>query len=115
MGWFSSSPSPSLSTPKVSADGTPEAPNRSARSHCWEARDAYFQCLDRNSIIDSIKDSKLANERCGKEDEAFAKDCATSWIQYFKKRRVMEHQRNETLEKLSKEGAVGIPQEGASS
>ncbi len=67
-------------TPKASADGAFQAPNRTERAHCWEARDAFFQCLDRNSIIDSIKDRDQAGDKCRKESQAFERDCASSWV-----------------------------------
>ncbi|KAI9801706.1 MAG: hypothetical protein M1833_002388 [Piccolia ochrophora] len=105
MGWFS----PADVGPKVSKDGTPEAPNRTDRAHCWESRDAFFKCLDRNGIVDSIKDQSLASERCGAEDQAFGKNCASSWVQYFKKRRVMEINRNESMARLQAEGAQALP------
>jgi len=102
MGLFSTS---SSSTARISEDGTSEAPNRSERARCWEARDSYFRCLDRSGVVDSLADHGLAAGRCPTETVAFEKNCASSWIQYFKKRRVMEHKRNETLEKLKAEGA----------
>ncbi|KAI9787618.1 MAG: hypothetical protein M1839_000149 [Geoglossum umbratile] len=113
MGAYSSSLAASKdSAPNVSADSTPEAPNRSQRSHCWDARDAFFGCLNQSRIIDSITDHELARERCGKEGAAFEENCARSWVHYFKKRRVMEHKRNETIEKLKVEGAQPLPGTG---
>ena len=78
MGLFGSSSTPS--TPKTSVDGTPEAPDRTARAKCWEGRDAFFKCLDRNGIIDSIKDEDKASKLCGNEGKLFEKDCASSWV-----------------------------------
>ncbi|MCJ1269210.1 hypothetical protein MMC22_009099 [Lobaria immixta] len=63
MGLFSASTSPSQpSAPKPSPDGGFEAPNRNARAHCWQARDAFFGCLERNAIVDSIKDADQAQK-----------------------------------------------------
>lgn len=113
--------------PKASADGAFQAPNRTERAKCWAARDAFFSCLDHHSIVDSIKEHSLAGERCGKEGQVFEKDCASSWVsgrrgpsfarrwltmkqvQYFKKRRVMEHNKLQTLEKLKAEGVKPLP------
>ena len=88
MGFFSisgtaSPPAATPTHPKISLDGTPEAPDRSARAHCWESRDAYFACLDKNSIVDSLRDPKLAREKCGSETQGFERDCATSWVSIF--------------------------------
>lgn len=108
MGIFSSSQA-SLPPPKIGADGAPIAPDRSQRSQCWEARGAYFKCLDKNEIIDSLTENTKAEKSCGSEARVFEKNCATSWVQYFKKRRVMEHQREQTLQKLKAEGAQEMP------
>ncbi|KAH0609248.1 uncharacterized protein H6S33_012734 [Morchella sextelata] len=112
MGWFSSSSSSSSSSSAANPaaiEGV--APNRSQRAKCWEARDSFFQCLDRNDIIDPIKNSAAAGEKCAPSSAAFEKECVGSWVEYFKKRRVMEYNRNETFKKLEAEGAksVGMP------
>lgn len=114
MGLFSTSnsltsSSSSLNKPAISSDGTPIAPNRTQRAQCWEGRDAYFECLDRNNIVDSIKEAKTAEKQCSKEGVMFEKNCASSWVQYFKKRRVMEVQKAQTLDRLKAEGAQEMP------
>ncbi|KAF7846118.1 hypothetical protein BT93_L5223 [Corymbia citriodora subsp. variegata] len=112
MGWFSSSSdSPAtIDAPKPSNDGGFIAPDRNQRAHCWEGRDAFFACLDRNNIIDSVKESDKAIQLCSSENQLFEKNCASSWVQYFKKRRVMEYQRDQTLKRLETEGAKNIDQ-----
>jgi hypothetical protein len=81
MGWFSSSDStPSPPKPKISADGTPVAPDRSERAKCWEARDIYFQCLEKHDIVDSIKEEQKAVQECSLEGKGFEANCATSWV-----------------------------------
>ncbi|KAH0547946.1 hypothetical protein GP486_008313 [Trichoglossum hirsutum] len=99
-------------TSKDPTDKIVGAPSRNQRAHCWEARDAFFKCLDENSIIDSITNHDLAERTCGREGAAFDRSCASSWVQYFKKRRVMEYKRNEALEKLKAEGAQPFPDDG---
>lgn len=79
MGLFSTGATAD-SSPEPSTDGPIQAPTRSERAHCWEARDAFFKCLDHHSIIDSIKEHSLAGERCGIEGQAFERDCASSWV-----------------------------------
>jgi cytochrome c oxidase assembly factor 6 len=68
------------STTKSTEPETKIAPNRSQRAKCWEARDAFFECLDRNSIIDSVKEDKKAKEVCGGENVKFEKECVASWV-----------------------------------
>lgn len=82
MGLFSSS-ADKLPAPKISTDGTPIAPDRTARAKCWEARDAYFQCLDKNTIIDSLTNKDAAEKACGAENKGFEKNCASSWVSFY--------------------------------
>ncbi|KAL2278995.1 hypothetical protein FJTKL_13985 [Diaporthe vaccinii] len=56
------------------------APTRTERKRCWESRDAYFACLDRNNILDAIKDDKAAAKQCGGQSTAFERDCASEWV-----------------------------------
>ena len=106
MGLFSSDTKPTDGKP--TSDGGYTAPDRSARALCWEGRDAFFQCLDRNGIVDSIRHDEKARKACPKELQAFEKSCVDSWVTYFKKRRVMEHQRDQTIKRLEGEGAQGM-------
>ena len=71
------------SSTKLTKDGTPEAPSRNQREHCYEARDIFYGCLDRHNIIDSIKDEKLAAEKCGPEGQIFEKNCASTWVSFL--------------------------------
>lgn len=113
MGWFSESPS--HAAPEPSKDGGYIAPDRSARQQCWDGRDAFFQCLDRNGIIDSVKEPEKARKACGPELKAFEGACAESWVTYFKKRRVFEHQKEQTMKKLAAEGAQPLDKGTAAS
>ncbi|KAL7271399.1 hypothetical protein RUND412_005850 [Rhizina undulata] len=99
----------SSSSTKTAESSTPIAPNRSQRALCWEARDNFFKCLDQNEIVDSIKEAKAAREKCGNQEAVFEKECVGSWVEYFKKRRVMEHNREKMLENLKAEGAQSMP------
>jgi cytochrome c oxidase assembly factor 6 len=81
MGWFSS-PSDDAG-PKKTADGAFVAPTKSTRQKCYESRDAFFECLDRNNILDSVNSKKgrdAAAKACGPADQAFEKNCAHSWV-----------------------------------
>jgi len=59
--------------------------------------------------VDSIKEGEKAAKECAVEGKAFEANCATSWVVYFKKRRVMEYQKAKTLQKLAAEGAQELP------
>jgi cytochrome c oxidase assembly factor 6 len=80
MGWFSTSSPTTTNPPEPSKDGGYIAPDRSAREVCYEGRDAFFRCLDRNNIIDSVKEDELAKKLCVPELRAFEKACAESWV-----------------------------------
>lgn len=83
MGLWSSSDQPSPPQPKISSDGAPIAPDRSARAKCWEARDAYFKCLDNSGIVDSISEKDKAAKACAVEGKGFEANCASSWVSLF--------------------------------
>ncbi|KAG8529404.1 uncharacterized protein KY384_006041 [Bacidia gigantensis] len=104
----SSSTSPAHEPPTPSSDGAYIAPDRISRKRCWEARDRFFDCLEQNGIVDSLKEKDRTRKTCGKEDEELGRECVASWVTYFKQRRVMEHNKKTTLEKLAKEGAEKI-------
>ncbi|KAI9373694.1 cytochrome oxidase c subunit VIb-domain-containing protein [Aspergillus egyptiacus] len=103
MGWFSWS-----SNSDKTSDGGRIAPDRSSRQRCWEARDQFFTCLDNNDILDSVKDDKLARKKCGKEVAEFESNCAAAWVKYFKEKRVMEYNRDKTIERIKKEDAATV-------
>ncbi|MCJ1447961.1 MAG: hypothetical protein MMC23_008473 [Stictis urceolatum] len=109
MGWFSSDPHPP--PPAKTSDGAYIAPGRSARDKCWAARDAFFACLDQNGIVDSITNKDEAAAKCGQQDEDLKRECASSWVSYFKQRRVMENKKKTILEGLEKEGAQPLGQD----
>ena len=81
MGLFTSAPSPpSHATPPPSADGAYIAPDRTKRAQCWHARDAFFDCLERNGIVDSLKEKDRSEEKCGGESRGLERECAASWV-----------------------------------
>ena len=57
-----------------------EAPDRVKRAQCWDARDIYFQCLDKNNILDAIGEKEAAEKACAKESVNFEQNCASSWV-----------------------------------
>lgn len=83
MGLFGSSAPSSIPAPKVSTDGTPIAPDRSARQKCWDARDTYFACLDKHGIVDSIRNKEEAEKACPREGDQLAGNCASSWVSLY--------------------------------
>ncbi|KAH7378808.1 cytochrome oxidase c subunit VIb-domain-containing protein [Pyrenochaeta sp. MPI-SDFR-AT-0127] len=108
MGWLSwGSGSNDDSGVKKTAGGAFESPSRSNRKQCYAARDAFFECLDKNNVLDSIntKDGRAkAASFCAQLDQEFEKNCAHSWVEYFKKQRVVNYQREQTIKKIESQG-----------
>jgi len=110
MSWFSS---PSATAPtgpvaKPTSDGGYEAPNRSARAQCWESRDIFYECLDEHDILDAAKDDAEVRKKCPKELKYFEKDCASTWVKYFKEKRVMDYKKEMTIRKIKAEDEAAI-------
>ncbi|CAK7241897.1 MAG: hypothetical protein STHCBS139747_003370 [Sporothrix thermara] len=82
-------------------------PSRAERLRCWESRDKYFGCLDRNNIIDAVEQpgAAAALKACPKENEQFERDCAAQWVAHFKKYRVANYQKEQRLAALRAQGA----------
>jgi cytochrome c oxidase assembly factor 6 len=65
MGWFGSTKAEK-----------PNAISREDRSKCWEARDAYFTCLDAAEVVVAgTEGSKCASQR-----KFYEQNCAKSWV-----------------------------------
>ncbi|KAI0050518.1 hypothetical protein FA95DRAFT_1487183 [Auriscalpium vulgare] len=81
MGWFGNRKEP------------PAAASRQDRTRCWEARDAYFACLDASGVVVAGSEGS----RCAGQNKAYQENCARSWIDYFNKRRVLAEQQKPIL------------------
>ncbi|GAD93258.1 hypothetical protein ANI_1_1638144 [Paecilomyces variotii No. 5] len=103
MGWL---PWSSGSESPKASDGGRIAPDRSSREQCYIGRDMFFSCLDRNDIVDAIKHDKDARRKCGKEIAEFETACSKTWVKYFKEKRVMEWNRDQTIERIKREEAA---------
>ena len=85
MAWglntiFGSSPSEPTPVRQKSSDGGYVAPDRNTREVCYESRDLFFECLDKNDILDAVRNDEDAKRKCGKEMGEFERDCARSWV-----------------------------------
>ncbi|KAF1920532.1 cytochrome oxidase c subunit VIb-domain-containing protein [Ampelomyces quisqualis] len=113
MGWFFSG-SKDASGPAKTSGGAFESPSRATRKQCYAARDAFFECLDKNNVLDSINTQKgreKAYTFCGQLNQEFEKNCAHSWVEYFKKQRVVNYQKEQTIKRIeSQGGSIVAPQ-----
>ncbi|KAG0199003.1 hypothetical protein BGX28_007632 [Mortierella sp. GBA30] len=73
-------------------------PSRSARQNCWKVRDAYFACLDESKILDPAGPEAL--NICQDLRKLYENGCMKSWVDYFNKRRVLEVEQKELLERM---------------
>lgn len=78
MGWFGSSETASKQV--TPAETIKEPPGRVKRAQCWDARDGFFKCLDKNGILDSVKEDEKARAACSSELAKFEQNCAASWV-----------------------------------
>lgn len=78
MGWIPWSSGDSSKT--TASDGGRIAPDRTSRARCWEGRDLFFACLDKNDILDGIKEDGKARQKCAKEVAEFEEACSKSWV-----------------------------------
>ncbi|CAN6597835.1 cytochrome c oxidase assembly factor 6 [Trichomonascus vanleenenianus] len=90
------------------SENKPDVTKRSARKVCWEARDEFFACLDKNNIDDAIKDSTKVTQVCPKEEAKFEADCISSWVEYFKQKRFNDIMRERQIKMLEERGAIEI-------
>ncbi|KAI1769837.1 cytochrome oxidase c subunit VIb-domain-containing protein [Hypoxylon cercidicola] len=113
MGFFGLTSSPEEKRKEEVRTGA-RAPDRTERKQCWDARDGFYQCLDKNNVIDSLsgEGKKIAEKQCATEHKEFEANCASAWVTYFKRYRVADHKKKETLARLEKEGANRVAVEG---
>lgn len=85
MAWlpWTSSTADSASGVKKTSGGAFESPSRTNRKKCYEARDAFFECLDKHNILDAINTKSgraKAETFCSTLDKDFEANCAHSWV-----------------------------------
>ncbi|XP_078001302.1 cytochrome c oxidase assembly factor 6 homolog isoform X2 [Glandiceps talaboti] len=66
--------------------------NAEGRQKCWNSRDEYFTCLDKNNEDKS---------QCTDLFKLFENNCPNTWVKYFHKRRDFEKYKQQ----LKTEGA----------
>ncbi|KAH7341694.1 cytochrome c oxidase, subunit VIb [Rhizoctonia solani] len=78
------------------------APTREERKRCWQARDAYFGCLDNNKVIQPGKEGSA----CSRENKTYGQLCPAVWVEYFNKQRVLAERQRATLEAAERQNAA---------
>ncbi|CUS20899.1 LAQU0S02e00892g1_1 [Lachancea quebecensis] len=105
MGWF---------TKAKPIDDQSRPPSRSSRKQCWESRDVFFQCLDKISVVNALdpKNQEAIQKNCKDQENKYEQDCATSWIKYFKEKRVVDHKREKFMQEMESKNAQQIDLSG---
>ena len=86
-------------------------PLRSNRKLCWESRDNFNKCLDKIEVVNPLDASKqkLIKDNCSAEDQKFQQDCATSWVKYFKEKRVVDIKKQAIQKEIDENRATQLP------
>ncbi|KAJ9650167.1 hypothetical protein H2198_010515 [Neophaeococcomyces mojaviensis] len=103
--WLTGSSKPAQPEVPKTPDGGFVAPDRNKRELCYESRDIFFECLDKHDILDAIREDEKARKACPTEVAEYERDCARSWIKYFKEKRVQDWKRDQTIAQIQKEDA----------
>lgn len=59
------------------------APVKTERQRCYDARDAFYACLDANGILDAEKDATLVQKTCRDVHTRFQQDCPAVWVSFL--------------------------------
>lgn len=54
-------------------------PNKEQRKHCWDARDQYWQCLDKNAPEYQSTSGSEEPKACLQFRKLFMKECPGQW------------------------------------
>lgn len=82
LEWLTGPSKPSQPETPKTKDGGFVAPDRNTRELCYESRDIFFECLDKNNILDAIREDEKSRKVCSQEVADYERDCARSWVSY---------------------------------
>lgn len=88
-----------------------DPPNKTKRKICWDSRDKFFECLEKNKILNSLdpKKTEEVESNCGSERAQFQSNCVASWYKYFQEKRYNDIKRQMYIKQLEAEGAQPLP------
>ncbi|KAK9471006.1 cytochrome oxidase c subunit VIb-domain-containing protein [Dipodascopsis tothii] len=78
---------------------------RASREKCWESRDLFTACLDREKIVDAFAQEADVKAKCNAENTAFERDCIVSWVNYFKQKRIQDYRKIRMMEEAEARNA----------
>ncbi|KAJ7052017.1 cytochrome oxidase c subunit VIb-domain-containing protein [Mycena amicta] len=97
MGWW---PWP-FGGKSAASEATP--PTRQERQACWDARDAYFVCLDSVGVV---RPGSEGHKVCAVENRLYEKTCAQSWVTYFNERRRLAFAQKDMIAQANAQNAA---------
>lgn len=65
-------------------------PDKDKRQKCWNARDGYWQCLDKNAPAYSTTSGEDQPNACAKLRKLFEQECPAQWVKHFDRKRTYE-------------------------
>lgn len=65
-------------------------PDKAARQACWNARDEYWQCLDKIAPTYSTTSGEDAPKECKQLRKLFESGCPNQWVNHFNRKRSYE-------------------------
>lgn len=65
-------------------------PDKVARKQCWDARDKYWQCLDKYSPEFSATSGQEGPSECAKLRKLYETGCPGQWVKHFDRKRTYE-------------------------
>lgn len=65
-------------------------PDKQKRQICWNARDAYWTCLDKYLPEYSTSSGQEGPPECAKLRQLFETGCPAQWVKHFDRKRTYE-------------------------
>ncbi|XP_055387976.1 cytochrome c oxidase assembly factor 6 homolog [Condylostylus longicornis] len=65
-------------------------PGKEERQKCWDNRDAYWACLDKNAPDHSSTSGEKIPDACAKLRKLFENSCPKQWVKHFDRKRNYE-------------------------
>lgn len=65
-------------------------PNKEQRKLCWDARDSYWQCLDKNAPQHQATSGAKEPSVCLQMRQLFQKQCPGQWVKHFDRKRTYD-------------------------
>ncbi|XP_055694496.1 cytochrome c oxidase assembly factor 6 homolog [Lutzomyia longipalpis] len=67
-----------------------EFPTKEERTQCWNNKDRYWECLDKNAPTHSTTGGDAEPKACLELRKAFEKSCPGQWVKHFDRKRSYE-------------------------